>query len=121
MREEGNPMMRKIILLALIAGAAYFVYQRMNQPTTEEDQLVAHLRDRYAVLINKFTSAEGRSGAIGMDTTFDLESVQVQIQKLRADLADLRGRLTEEKAIAKAGELSDKIEQFCKKNEILGP
>ncbi len=33
-------MMRKIIVLALIAGAAYFVYQRMNQPTTEEDQLV---------------------------------------------------------------------------------
>jgi hypothetical protein len=121
MRAEGNPMMRKIIILALIAGAAYFVYQRMNQPTTEEDQLVAHLRDRYAVLINKFTSAEGRSGAIGMDTTFDLESVQVQVQKLRAELADLRGRLTEEKAVAKAAELSDKIEKFCKKNEILGP
>jgi Mg-chelatase subunit ChlI len=121
MRAEGNPMMRKIILLALIAGAAYFVYQRMNQPTTEEDQLVAHLRDRYAVLINKFTSAEGRSGAIGMDTTFDLESVAVQVQKLRAELADLRGRLTEERAIGKARELADKIDAFCRKNEILGP
>jgi hypothetical protein len=121
MRAEGNPMMRKIIILALIAGAAYFVYQRMNQPTTEEDQLVSHLRDRYAVLINKFTSAAGRSGAIGMDTTFDIDSAVTQIKELRAELAVLRQKLTEDRAIAKAGELEDKIEQFFKKNEIIGP
>jgi hypothetical protein len=114
-------MVRKLLAFVLIAGAAYFVYQRMNQPTTEEDQLVAHLRDRYAVLVNKFTSAAGRSGAIGMDTTFDLESVVVQVQKLRAELAELRGRLTEEKAIAKAGELAEKIDEFCRKNEITSP
>ena len=114
-------MMRKIVILALIAGAAYFVYQRMEHPATEEDQLVAHLRDRYAVLINKFTSAAGRSGAIGMDTTFDIDSAVTQIKELRAELAEIRRRLTEERAIAKAGELDDKIEQFFKKNEIIGP
>jgi|GEM_PF-658891 len=114
-------MVRKLLAFVLIAGAAYFVYQRMNRPTTEEDQLVAHLGDRYAVLVNKFMSTEGRAGAIGMDTTFDLESVVIQVQKLRGELAELRRKLTEDRAIAKAGELSDKIEQFCKKNEILGP
>ena len=114
-------MMRKIVILALIAGAAYFVYQRMEHPATEEDQLVAHLRDRYAVLVNKFTSAAGRSGAIGMDTTFDIDSAVTQIKELRAELAEIRRRLTEERAIAKASELDDKIEQFFKKNEIIGP
>jgi len=114
-------MMRKIVILALIAGAAYFVYQRMEHPATEEDQLVAHLRDRYAVLINKFTSAAGRSGAIGMDTTFDIDSAVTQIIELRAELADLRQKLTGEKAIGKARELADKIDAFCRKNEITSP
>jgi hypothetical protein len=121
MRAEGNPMMRKIVILALVAGAAYFVYQRMNQPTTEEDQLVAHLRDRYVVLVNQYTSAAGRSGAIGMDTTFDIDSAITQIKELRAELAVLRQTLTEERAVGKAGELEDKIEQFYKKNEIQRP
>ena len=114
-------MVRKLVVFVLIAGAAYFVYQRMEHPATEEDQLVAHLRDRYAVLINKFTSAAGRSGAIGMDTTFDIDSAVTQIKELRAELAETPAKLTEEKAIGKARELADKIEQFFEKNEILGP
>ena len=114
-------MAKRLIVFLLIVGAAYLIYQRMNPPTSEEDQLVSHLRDRYAVVVSKFTSAAGRSGSIGMDTTFDTETAVVQIQKLRTELAELRGKLTEERAISKAAELSEKIEYFCKKNEIIRP
>jgi hypothetical protein len=112
---------RTLVILLLIAGAGYFVYQQVGRTPSEEAMLVTHLRERYVVLVNKFTSAAGRSGMIGIDTSFDTESVVAQIQSLRAELAALRSKLTEDGAIRKAGALSDKIESFCRKNEIKRP
>jgi Mg-chelatase subunit ChlI len=114
-------MGKTIVVLLLIAAAGYFVYQQVGRTPSEEEQLVTHLRDRYTVVLNKFTSAAGRSGLIGIDTTFDTESAVTQIQKIRAELAELRRKLTESRAISKAEALSEKIENFCKKNEILRP
>jgi predicted Zn-dependent peptidase len=114
-------MGKTLVILLLIAGAGYFIYQQVGRTPSEEEMLVTHLRERYAVVVNKFTSAVGRSGMIGMDTTFDTETAVTQIQKIRAELAELRRKLTEAKAIRKADELSEKIEAFCKKNEITRP
>jgi hypothetical protein len=72
-------------------------------------------------LVNKFTSAAGRSGLIGIESTSDLGSVVNQVLALRNELAELRQRLTEEKAIQKADVLAEKIEYFIKKNEIKRP
>jgi hypothetical protein len=114
-------MIRKLIVLALVAGAIYFVYQRINRPMTEEDRIVANLRDRYSALVTKFTSAMGRAGNIGMDTTFDVETAVNRIKELRSAVDEARRTLTEERAIGKADELAAKIDEFFKKNEILGP
>lgn len=114
-------MAKTLVVILLIAGAGYFVYQQLGRTPSEEEMLVTHLHERFAVIVNKFTSAVGRSGMIGMDTTFDTETAVTQIQKLRSELAELQKKLTEEKAIRKARELSEKIEAFCKKNEITGP
>jgi hypothetical protein len=114
-------MAKTIIILLLIAGAAYFVYMRLEHPATEEDQLVDHLNARFAALVNKFTSAAGRAGLIGVETSFDIDTVVNQIKGLRTELAELRRKLTESRAIRKADQLTDKIARFCQKNEILGP
>lgn len=114
-------MVKTLVVLLLIAGAGYFIYQQVGRTPSEEEMLVTHLHERYAVVVNKFTSAVGRSGMIGMDTTFDTETAVTQIQKIRSELAELQKKLTEERAIRKARELSEKIEAFCKKNEITGP
>lgn len=114
-------MFKTLVVLLLIAGAAYFIYQQIGRTPSEEEQLVASLRERYAVVVNKFTSAVGRSGLIGMDTTFDTETAVTQIRKIRAELAELRMKLTEPKAIRSADALAEKIEAFCKKNEITRP
>ncbi len=114
-------MIRTIVALVLIAGAGYFVYQQVGKTPSEEEMLVEHLRDQYAVAINRFTSAVGRSGMIGLDTTFDSETAVSQILKIRAELAQLQEALTEEKAVRQAAALSEKVEAFCKKNEILRP
>jgi len=114
-------MAKTLVVLLLIAGAGYFVYQQIGRTPSEEEMLVAHLRERFAVVVNQFTSAVGRSGLIGMDTTFDTETTVIQIQRIRSELAELQKKLTEETAISKARKLSEKIEAFCKKNEITGP
>jgi len=114
-------MARVLLVLLIIAAAGYFIYQQTGRAPTDEDLLVEGLKERYAVVVNKFTSAVGRSGLLGVDTTFDLDSVVAQIQKIRSELADLRGRLTEARAIRKADAFSVKVEYFCKTNNILRP
>jgi hypothetical protein len=114
-------MAKTLIIILLIAGAAYFIYQQVGRPASAEEQLVTHLRERYAVTLNKFASAAGRSGALNMDTLSDTETAVNEIQQLRTELADLRKKLTGAKAIRKADELSEKIEYFCKKNDIIRP
>jgi len=114
-------MGKTIVVLVLIAAAGYFVYQQLERPSTEEDELVAHLRDRYAAVVNSFASAAGRSGTIGLDTTMDADAAVNAMKKLRAELEALRARLTEERASRKADELLEKIENFYKKNDIIRP
>ena len=114
-------MAKALLVLLLIVGAAFFIYKRTNQTPSEEEEMVVSIRDRYAVVVNKFLSAAGRAGAIGMDTTYDSETAVTQVLKLRAELAKLRETLTEERAIGKADALAEKIEYFCKKNDIIRP
>ena len=114
-------MGKAIIVLILIAAAGYFIYQQVGRTPSEEELLVTHVRERFGVLVYKFTSARGRSGVIGIDSTSDLEGVVNQVLALRTELAELRAKLTEERAIQKADALAEKIGYFCKKNEIKRP
>ena len=114
-------MGKTIVVLILIAAAGYFVYQQVGRTPSEEEQLVAHLGERFAVAVNNFTSAAGRSGLLNMDTTADAETVVTDVKKIRIELEALRAKLTEERAIRKADQLSEKIEYFCKKNDIVRP
>ena len=114
-------MAKALLVLLLIAGAVFFIYKQTNRTPSEEEEMVASIRDRCAVVVNKFLSAAGRGGAIGMDTTYDAETAVAQVLKLRAELDRLRKTLTEERAIGKADALTEKIEYFCKKNDIIRP
>ena len=114
-------MAKKLFVLLLVAGAAFLIYRQVNVADSEEVRLVKDLQDRFAVVINRFTSASGRSGTIGIETMDQTETAVNQTLKIRTELADLRKRLTETAAIKKADKLSEKIEYFCKKNDIIRP
>jgi hypothetical protein len=114
-------MAKTLLILILIAAAAFFIYRQSTVASSEEVQQVKDLQARFSTALNKFTSAVGRSGAIGIASTFDTESAVTQIQKIRTELADLRARLTEEAAISRADKLSEKIDNFCRKNDIISP
>ena len=114
-------MVKVLLVLVLIAGAAFFIYRQTSRTDSEEMAMVDSIRDRYAVVVNRFLSATGRAGALGLDTLADSDPAAVQVIKLRAELDHLRKTLTEEKAIGKADALAEKIEYFCKKNDIIRP
>ena len=114
-------MRKALLVLVLAAGAAYFISERAGRAPSEEEQLVRQHNDRYVILVGKFTSAAGRAGTLGMDSTFDIEAVVREILEVRDKLAALRATLTEDRAIGKADELAAKIENFCRKNDIKRP
>ncbi|HPW17478.1 MAG TPA: hypothetical protein PLP83_03760 [Candidatus Aminicenantes bacterium] len=114
-------MRRVLIVLILIGGAGYYIYNRSQVGQSEEVFQVKNIQQRFSLALNKFTGAAGRSGAIGMDTTFDTETAVRQIEDIRKELAELRKRLTEPAAITRAEKLAEKIEYFCKLNDIIRP
>lgn len=113
-------MGKTIIVLILIAAAGYFVYLQVGRTPSEEEDLVTHLRDRYAAVVNQFASAAGRAGLLG-DSIGDADAAVTAMKKIRTELEELRRRLTEAGAIRKADALLEKIENFYKKNNILRP
>lgn len=114
-------MAKALLVLLLIVGAAFFIYRQTNRTDSAEMAQVDSIRERYAVVVNKFLSATGRAGALGLDTLADSDTAASQVLKLRAELAQLRKTLTKETAIGKADALAAKIEYFCKKNNIIRP
>ena len=114
-------MVRTLLVLLLIAGAAFLVYRKTALVPSEEEQMVTSIRERYTIAVTKFLNAQGRAGTLGLDSTFDSETAAGNVLKLRAELAKLRQTLTKAKAIRKAEGLAEKIENFCKKNDIIRP
>lgn len=114
-------MRKALIVLVLIAGAAYFIHRQSQVASSEEVQLVRDLQARFSVALNQFTSAVGRSGTIGIDASYDTEASVTKIEKIRKELAELRERLTEPAAVKRADTLAEKIDFFCQKNNILLP
>jgi hypothetical protein len=114
-------MAKALLVLLLIVLAAFFIYRQTSQAPSEEEEMVASFQDRYAVVAHRFMSAAGRAGALGLDTLADSDPAVTQVLKLRDELVQLRKTLTEEKAIGKAAALAEKIEGFCKKNDIIRP
>ena len=113
-------MGKTIVVLILIAAAGYFVYQRLGQTPSEEVLLVKGLSQRYDAVVSRFSSAQSRAGLVG-DSIFDAGAAASQMVEIRNELAELRRRLTEEKAIQKADVLSERVETFCRTNNIQKP
>jgi hypothetical protein len=88
-------MAKALLVLLLIAGAAFFIYRQTNRTDSAEIATVDSFRDRFAVVVNRFMSATGRAGALGLETLADSESAVTQVLKLRDELAQLRKTLTE--------------------------
>lgn len=112
-------MAKALIILLVAVAAGYFLYNYMNETHSEEEDLVAGVRARYVEAVNKFLKAARLGAGLGLDSSMDVEAASNEVLKARAELAALRKELTEEKAIRNAEELADKIEHFCRTNDII--
>jgi cell division protein FtsB len=112
-------MRKALIILAVAIAAGYFLYNMMDESHSEQEGLVDGVRARYVEAVNKFLQAVRYGAGLGMDNSMDVEQASNEVLKVRAELAKLRPELTEAKAIASAEKLADKIEEFCRKNDII--
>ncbi|MBM3305039.1 MAG: hypothetical protein FJY79_03705 [Candidatus Aminicenantes bacterium] len=112
-------MRKALIILAVAVAAGYFLYNTMNESHSEQDGLVAGVRARYVEAVNKFLKAVRYGADLGMDNSMDVEQASNEVLRVRAELAKLRPELTEAKAMLEAEQLADKIEEFCRKNDII--
>lgn len=108
-------MGKTVAVLAIIAAAVFIIFLQTRKPASAEELKVKAIEDSYTATAGRFVGSGGGPGASGLDVT---ERAVSMIQKLRADLNQLRATLTEPKAIRKAEELQEKIAEFCRKNDI---
>ena len=108
-------MGKAVLIILLIAIAAFFIYKQTRQPLSDEELAVKAVEERFITASGKFmgTAAGGLAG--GLDAA---EAAVVEVQKVRNELTQLRKTLTEDKAIAKADALVAKVNEFCRKNDI---
>ena len=108
-------MGKVILVILLIAIAAFFIYKQTHHPASDEELAVQAVDERFRAAQAKFMSAAGGGLTAGLDTA---EQAVIDVQKVRSELARLQKTLTEEKAVARAEELAAKIDEFCRKNDI---
>jgi hypothetical protein len=108
-------MGKAVIVILLIAVAAFLIYKQTHQPASKEELAVKAVEERFLAAQSRFMGAAAGGLASGLDAA---EAAVADVQKVRNELARLMRTLTEEKATVKAGELKAKIDEFCRKNDI---
>jgi hypothetical protein len=108
-------MGKAFLVFLLIAVAAFFIYKQTSKPVSDEELKVKAVEERFLMASAKFMGTAGSGLADGLDVA---EAAVIQVQKIRNDLARLLPTLTEDRAIRMAGELQEKIAEFCRKNDI---
>jgi triacylglycerol esterase/lipase EstA (alpha/beta hydrolase family) len=107
--------MGKVILVIVLIVVAFVIYKSYQTPMSAEEMKVKAIEDTYLSAVGKVVGAGGADNAIGIDA---LENAVAQVRLIRNDLARVRAQLRDGKAIRRAQELSAKIEEFCRKNDI---
>ncbi|MBM3284721.1 MAG: hypothetical protein FJY81_02510 [Candidatus Aminicenantes bacterium] len=110
--------MKALIWLLILAVAAFLGYQYYQKSISEEERTVRQLEKEFDRASDLFISAMRQAGELGLTAIADPEVAVRRIQATRERLRELMGKLTEEKAIARARALEDQILSFCRRNDI---
>jgi len=108
-------MGKRFLVILLVAVAAFFIYKETRRPVSAEELKVKAVEEGFVAASSRFMGGAAGGTPEGLDAA---EAAAVEVQKARNDLARLLPALTEGKAIRMAGELREKIAEFCRKNDI---
>lgn len=111
-------MGRFVIVILILAVAGYLAYTYISRPLSEEEQAVRDLEKRYDTASRAFAGSSRMSGMTGVDMSSGAEDAVKAVKRVRAELAELRPGLSEEKAVARAEALQVKIVEFYRINQL---
>lgn len=117
-RNQLREGMKTLVLLLILAVAAFLGYQYFLKSIPEEEQKVRQLEKEFRRATDLYISAMRQAGEIGLAAIADPEAAVNKVKTVRQRLSKLMGKLSEEKAIARARALEDQIINFCSRNEI---
>lgn len=104
---------KKLIALAAIAALGYFAYTRLsNAPRSPEETEYRRIAKAFGDALAKYGQANRMSGMGGLDVTSDIGDIAVTVGALRKELSELEAGLTDEKLLAKAGDLGARMDRF---------
>ncbi len=109
--------MKKLIFLVILVAIGYLTYNNFFQ-TSAEEKLVRSLEKEFQTATQNYITANRQAAEPGLVIISDPEKAENQVKEVRKKLKELIPTLTEEKAIARAQELENKIQTFCQKNDI---
>jgi hypothetical protein len=107
--------MGKVVLVIVLIVVAFVIYKSYQTPLSAEEMKVKAIEDAYLSAVGRVVGAGSADNAVALDA---LENAVGKVRLIRNDLARVRAALKEPKAIRRAEELSAKIEEFCRKNNI---
>lgn len=105
--------MKKLIALAAVAALGYFAYTRLSDPPhSPQETEYRRIAKAFGDALGKYGRANRISGVSGLDVTADIGDITVTVEALKKDLSELEAGLTNEKLLAKAGDLGARMDRF---------
>jgi hypothetical protein len=110
--------MRKFLWFLVIVVVGYIAYSTLYRPASDEERQVKAFEDRFELARNRFLGTERQMANPGEADIADPEAAVRRLKKVKADFDAFYATLKDEKAVARADRLAEKIEEFFKKNDI---
>ncbi len=110
--------MRAIIWLLILAVVVFLGYRYYQKSMSDEERQVKQLEKEFSRAEDSYISAVRQTGEIGLTAIADPEAAANKVKAVRERLRQLMSELEEDKAMARARALEDRILHFCRANHI---
>ena len=110
--------MKRLAWLLVLGGLAYLGYRHFVQTGSSEVAQVRSLEKEFRRATDRYITSMRQAGEPGLVILADPEAAERMVKEIRPKLQELKKTLTEEKAIARAQELENKVLTFFERHQI---
>ncbi|MCJ7643346.1 MAG: hypothetical protein MUP28_02565 [Candidatus Aminicenantes bacterium] len=105
--------MKKILGLAVIIAIGYLSYNHFfNKPISPDESDFRRIEDAYDSALSRYGQSNRMFAVSGMDITADIQDVANTVERLKKELADLKGRVADDELLQKIAGLESKMDKF---------
>ncbi len=110
--------MKRLVWLVILGALGYLAYTQYVRTTSGEIAQVRHMEKEFNRAADRFISSMRGAGEPGLVVLAEPEKAEKMVKDVRVRLLELMKTLTEEKAIARARQLEERILTFFERHEI---